>query len=161
MWAFSLSFCATIFTLIESVGRLCTDLPERDLRYVDRLLPLFCDGSSADLDQRLNLGLEADGIRAQGLVPDLRKQKWIVARPFPARRTCPSRRQQARIFSIERSIFQIEMNFRAWRKGFRIKEIPITFADRHAGTSKMSKAIVREAVGMVWKLKARAISGEL
>ncbi len=57
--------------------------------------------------------------------------------------------------------FQIEMNFRAWRKRFRIKEIPITFADRHAGTSKMSKAIVREAVGMVWKLKARAISGEL
>ncbi len=57
--------------------------------------------------------------------------------------------------------FQIEMNFRAWRKGFRIKEIPITFADRHAGSSKMSKAIVREAVGMVWKLKARAISGEL
>src|SRR5581483_9604963 len=57
--------------------------------------------------------------------------------------------------------FQIEMNFRAWRKGFRIKEIPITFADRHAGTSKMSKAIVREAVGMVWKLKARAIAGEL
>ena len=57
--------------------------------------------------------------------------------------------------------FQIEMNFRSWRKGFRIKEIPITFADRHAGTSKMSKAIVREAVGMVWKLKARAVMGEL
>lgn len=57
--------------------------------------------------------------------------------------------------------FQIEMNFRAWRKGFRIKEIPITFVDRNAGASKMSKAIVREAVGMVWKLKARAISGEL
>jgi len=57
--------------------------------------------------------------------------------------------------------FQIEMNFRAWRKGFRIKEIPIVFVDRHAGTSKMSKAIVREAIGMVWKLKYRAISGEL
>jgi dolichol-phosphate mannosyltransferase len=57
--------------------------------------------------------------------------------------------------------FQIEMNFRTWRKGFTIKEIPIVFVDRHAGTSKMSKAIVREAVGMVWKLKARAISGEL
>jgi dolichol-phosphate mannosyltransferase len=57
--------------------------------------------------------------------------------------------------------FQIEMNFRAWRKGFKIKEIPITFVDRNAGASKMSKAIVREAVGMVWKLKARAISGEL
>jgi len=57
--------------------------------------------------------------------------------------------------------FQIEMNFRAWRKKFRIKEIPITFADRHAGTSKMNKSIMREAVGMVWKLKARAIMGEL
>lgn len=57
--------------------------------------------------------------------------------------------------------FQIEMNFRAWRKKFRIKEIPIVFVDRHAGTSKMSKAIVREAVGLVWKLKYKAISGEL
>lgn len=57
--------------------------------------------------------------------------------------------------------FQIEMNFRAWRKGFTIKEIPIVFVDRHAGTSKMSKAIVREAVGMVWLLKYRAIKGEL
>ncbi len=57
--------------------------------------------------------------------------------------------------------FQIEMNFRAWRKKFTIKEIPIVFVDRHAGTSKMSKSIVREAVGMVWKLKLRAIAGEL
>jgi dolichol-phosphate mannosyltransferase len=57
--------------------------------------------------------------------------------------------------------FQIEMNFRAWRKGFSIKEIPIVFVDRHAGTSKMSKAIVREAIGMVWKLKLRALSNEL
>lgn len=57
--------------------------------------------------------------------------------------------------------FQIEMNFRAWRKGFSIKEIPIVFVDRHAGTSKMSKAIMREAVGMVWKLKYRAVKGEL
>ena len=57
--------------------------------------------------------------------------------------------------------FQIEMNFRAWRKKFRIKEIPIVFVDRHAGTSKMNKAIVREAVWLVWKLKFRALSGEL
>lgn len=57
--------------------------------------------------------------------------------------------------------FQIEMNFRAWRKKFRIKEIPIVFVDRHAGTSKMSKAIVREAVTLVWKLKYRALKGEL
>lgn len=57
--------------------------------------------------------------------------------------------------------FQIEMNFRAWRKKFRIKEIPIVFVDRHAGTSKMNRAIVREAVMMVWKLKFRALKGEL
>jgi dolichol-phosphate mannosyltransferase len=57
--------------------------------------------------------------------------------------------------------FQIEMNFRAWRKGFSIKEIPITFVDRQEGASKMSKAIVREAVTMVWKLKARALKREL
>jgi dolichol-phosphate mannosyltransferase len=57
--------------------------------------------------------------------------------------------------------FQIEMNFRAWRKKFKIKEIPIVFVDRHAGTSKMNKAIVREAVGLVWKLKFKALSGEL
>ena len=49
--------------------------------------------------------------------------------------------------------FQIEMNYRCVEKGFRIGEIPIIFIDRHAGTSKMSKKIVREAVFMVWKLK--------
>jgi len=49
--------------------------------------------------------------------------------------------------------FQIEMNFRCMEKGFRMGEVPIIFIDRHAGTSKMSKKIVREAVIMVWKLK--------
>jgi len=49
--------------------------------------------------------------------------------------------------------FQIEMNYRCHEKGFRICEVPIIFVDRHAGTSKMSKQIVREAVFMVWKLK--------
>jgi len=49
--------------------------------------------------------------------------------------------------------FQIEMNFKAWKKGFRIGEIPIIFIDRFAGTSKMSRRIIREAIWMVWKLK--------
>lgn len=49
--------------------------------------------------------------------------------------------------------FQIEMNYRCHEKGFSIGEIPIIFVDRHAGSSKMSKQIVREAVFMVWKLK--------
>jgi dolichol-phosphate mannosyltransferase len=57
--------------------------------------------------------------------------------------------------------FQIEMHFRAWRKNFRICEIPIVFVDRTEGTSKMSKAIVREAVWMVWRLRFWAMTGRL
>jgi dolichol-phosphate mannosyltransferase len=57
--------------------------------------------------------------------------------------------------------FQIEMNFKAWKKGFIIKEIPIIFVDRVKGSSKMSKKIVREAVFMVWKLRFQSIFGLL
>ena len=57
--------------------------------------------------------------------------------------------------------FQIEMSFRAWRKHFRIVEIPIVFVDRTEGQSKMSKRIVREAVWMVWRLRWWALTGHL
>jgi dolichol-phosphate mannosyltransferase len=57
--------------------------------------------------------------------------------------------------------FQIEMNFRAWKKGFRIVEIPIVFVDRTEGESKMSKKIVREAVWMVWRLRWWSIRGKV
>jgi len=57
--------------------------------------------------------------------------------------------------------FQIEMSFRAWRKGFRIVEIPIVFVDRTEGESKMSKRIVREAIWMVWRLRWWAIVGRV
>jgi len=53
--------------------------------------------------------------------------------------------------------FQIEMHFRVWNAGFKIKEIPIIFIERSEGLSKMSKNIVWEAVFMVWKLKLRQI----
>jgi dolichol-phosphate mannosyltransferase len=56
--------------------------------------------------------------------------------------------------------FQIEMNYKAWKKGFRLFEIPITFTDRVQGTSKMSKKIVREAIVMVWKLRFKSIFGK-
>jgi len=49
--------------------------------------------------------------------------------------------------------FQIEVNFICWKKGFRIKEIPIIFVDRRVGISKMSKRIIWEAVFMVWRLR--------
>ncbi|RPH04558.1 MAG: polyprenol monophosphomannose synthase [bacterium TMED46] len=55
--------------------------------------------------------------------------------------------------------FQIEMNFRAWRLGARIKEEPIIFVDRTIGQSKMSKTIMYEAIWMVWRLRIWKIFG--
>jgi dolichol-phosphate mannosyltransferase len=57
--------------------------------------------------------------------------------------------------------FQIEINLRAWRKGFALGEIPIVFADRDLGESKMSKRIVWEAVWRVWALRMRDLVGKL
>ena len=57
--------------------------------------------------------------------------------------------------------FQIEVSLRAWRKGFAIGEIPIVFADRDLGESKMSKRIIWEAVWRVWALRFRDIFGRL
>jgi dolichol-phosphate mannosyltransferase len=57
--------------------------------------------------------------------------------------------------------FQIEMNFKAWRKGLRVKEIPILFVDRRVGISKMNKKIVWEAMWLVWKLKINDLLGRL
>jgi dolichol-phosphate mannosyltransferase len=53
--------------------------------------------------------------------------------------------------------FQIEVNFRSWRKGFSLVEIPIVFVDRHSGTSKMSRRIVWEAMWLVWRLRIERI----
>jgi dolichol-phosphate mannosyltransferase len=49
--------------------------------------------------------------------------------------------------------FQIEMKYRAWKLGFKIKEVPITFVDRIEGISKMTKGIVKEAMYGVWKMR--------
>ena len=57
--------------------------------------------------------------------------------------------------------FQIEMSVRAWRKGFRLTEIPIVFVDRTEGHSKMNRAIVREAVWMVPRLRMMALFGRI
>lgn len=53
--------------------------------------------------------------------------------------------------------FQIEMTYAAWKLGFRIKEIPIIFEDRHLGTSKMSGRIAREAVWQVMRLALKRL----
>ena len=57
--------------------------------------------------------------------------------------------------------FQIEIHFRAWKAGFRLKELSIIFREREQGESKMSKAIVREAIWRVWVLKFQSLIGTL
>jgi dolichol-phosphate mannosyltransferase len=57
--------------------------------------------------------------------------------------------------------FQIETTYRAIRAGFRVVEVPITFVDREVGGSKMSRAIVAEAVWKVPVLRLRALAGRL
>ena len=57
--------------------------------------------------------------------------------------------------------FQIELNFKAWKKGFSLIEVPIIFTERTEGRSKMSKAIVREAAWKVWELRIRSVFGRL
>jgi dolichol-phosphate mannosyltransferase len=57
--------------------------------------------------------------------------------------------------------FQIEMNYKVWRKGLRVREIPILFVDRRVGVSKMNKKIVWEAMWLVWRLRIQALIGRL
>ena len=57
--------------------------------------------------------------------------------------------------------FQIEMSYRAWRQGLRIREIPIIFMDRTVGDSKMNKRISIEALWIVWWLRMRTVLGRL
>ncbi|MXZ74623.1 MAG: polyprenol monophosphomannose synthase [Gemmatimonadetes bacterium] len=53
--------------------------------------------------------------------------------------------------------FQIEINFRCWRKGYRVREIPIIFVDRRSGTSKLSRGVINEAVWIVWWLRLQRV----
>lgn len=57
--------------------------------------------------------------------------------------------------------FQIEMTYRAWRLGFRLKETPIIFKDRTRGSSKMHLNIATEALTIVWSLRWKSLCGRL
>ena len=57
--------------------------------------------------------------------------------------------------------FQIELHYRAWKAGFKLKEISIIFREREEGTSKMSGKIMREAMWRVWAIKVRSLFGTL
>ncbi len=49
--------------------------------------------------------------------------------------------------------FQIELNYKTWKKGLKLQEVPITFSERREGQSKMSRKIIYEAVWAVWRMR--------
>ena len=57
--------------------------------------------------------------------------------------------------------FQVEMKYRAFKKGLKIIEVPITFTDRTQGESKMNGGIIKEAVFGVIELKLKSLFGKL
>ena len=56
--------------------------------------------------------------------------------------------------------FQIEVSFKCWKRGFKLREIPIVFVDRRAGVSKMNRRIIWEAAGLVWRLRLMSLLGQ-
>ena len=86
--------------------------------------------------------------------------RWITGMPvqdatggFKCFRTSALRRLNLDGISSGGYSFQIEVNYKLWKKGCRIKEIPIIFKDRTAGTSKMSGGIIREALFLLVRLR--------
>src|SRR5207249_11832951 len=57
--------------------------------------------------------------------------------------------------------FQIEVTFKCWKRGFKVREIPIVFVDRRAGVSKMNRRIIWEAVWLVWGLRLMDLLGRV
>ncbi|MFQ6105176.1 MAG: polyprenol monophosphomannose synthase [Candidatus Glassbacteria bacterium] len=57
--------------------------------------------------------------------------------------------------------FQIEVNYKAWKRGLKVREIPIIFVDRNRGASKMNRKIIFEAIYMVWWLRIQSVLGIL
>ena len=70
------------------------------------------------------------------------------------RRSALERLQRETVSSVGYS-FQIELTYKAWKAGLRIREVPITFVERRLGRSKFNVGIVWESMVQVWKLRMR------
>ncbi len=86
--------------------------------------------------------------------------RWVTGMPiqdatggFKCIRTAALRELDLSLIRSDGYSFQIEVSFKLWKKGFRIKEIPIIFMDRTAGVSKMSGKIVKEALFLLIRLR--------
>ncbi|SIN64938.1 polyprenol monophosphomannose synthase [Chitinophaga niabensis] len=89
---------------------------------------------------------------------------WIPVKDATAGFVCYKRRVLEKIqldkIQFVGYAFQIEMKFTAWKLGFKIKEVPITFIDRKEGYSKMSKGIVKEGILGVLKIQWQSLFGK-
>jgi dolichol-phosphate mannosyltransferase len=151
------------------------------------VIEMDCDFSHdpADVPRLIAAAQEADLVLGSRYVPGGRVENWGAVRRFvsaggslyarlflgvPIRDLTGGfkcfRREVLERLDLDRIhakgyAFQIELTYRALRAGFRVTEIPIRFADREVGHSKMSRAIVLEAVWKVPLMRLRALTGRL
>jgi len=136
-----------------------------DPKYLPQMLALAEDGADAVVGSRnipgggtVNWGIGRK-LLSKGGSFYARTILGIEVRDVTAGFVCWSRRvlEALELSTINSNgySFQIEMKYRALQKGFRIVETPIIFVDRRVGQSKMSRAIVAEALLKVWGLRFR------
>jgi len=138
----------------SDVPRLLAATEEADLALGSR---------SADGGRIANWGLARRVISAGGSAY-ARIRLSTSIRDLTAASSATGGRCSRRSISARRSkgyAFQIETTYRALRAGFRVVEVPITFVDREVGGSKMSRALVLEAVWKVPQLRLTALAGKL
>ena len=154
----------------DVVFEMDTDL-SHDPRYVPQFLAAIADGADVVIGSRNIPGGGVEGwgvgrhVLSKGGSLYSRTILGLRVRDLTSGYKAFSRRalEAIDLRSVHSSgySFQIELTYRAIRRGFRVAEVPIVFVDRRAGQSKMSRRIFAEAVGMVWKLRLDALRGRL
>ena len=154
----------------DVVFEMDTDL-SHDPRYVPQFLAAIADGADVVIGSRNIPGGGVEGwgvgrhVLSKGGSLYSRTILGLRVRDLTSGYKAFSRRalEAIELRSVRSSgySFQIELTYRAIRRGFRVAEVPIVFVDRRAGQSKMSRRIFAEAVGMVWKLRLDALRGRL
>ena len=151
------------------------------------VLEMDCDfsHSPADVPRLISAAADADLVLGSRYVPGGGTENWGLMRRFVSRGGCLYAQillgmrvrdltggfkcfRRAALEAIDLDAlsahgyaFQIEATYRVRRAGLRVVEIPITFVERRAGASKMTGAIVAEAIWKVPLLRLRALSGRL
>lgn len=142
-----------------------------DPKYLPDLLAAVDDGADLAIGSRYVRGVNVINWPMSRLLLSYYANKyarWVTGLPLTDATSgfkC-FRRRALEVIDFERVgstgyAFQIEMDFRAWKAGMTLVEVPIVFTDRDRGESKMSGAIVREAVWRVWALRLKSLFGRL